>query len=70
MVFSTRQCQVLFLFCTLLKLALGPTHPAIQWVREAVSPGVNRPGREAYHSSPSSSEVKNACTYTVTPQAC
>jgi len=31
-------------------------------------PGVKRPGREADHSPPSSSKVKNAWNYTPTPQ--
>jgi hypothetical protein len=39
-------------------LALGPTHPPIQWVPGALSMGVKRPGREADHSLPSSAEVK------------
>jgi hypothetical protein len=44
-------------------------HPAsIQWVLGAISPGVKRPGREADHSHPSSSEVRNAWSYTSTPQ--
>jgi hypothetical protein len=30
-------------------------------------PGVKLPEREADHSSPSSAEVKNACSYTSTP---
>jgi hypothetical protein len=32
--------------------------PPIQWVPGALSLGVNRPGREAGHSPPSSAEVK------------
>jgi hypothetical protein len=35
--------------------ALGPTRPPIQWVPRALSPGVKRPGHEAYHSFPASS---------------
>jgi len=31
-------------------------------------PGVKEPGREADHSPPSSTEVKNAWNYTSTPQ--
>jgi hypothetical protein len=34
----------------------------------AVSLGVKRPGREAYHSSPPSAKIKNAWSYTSTPQ--
>jgi len=33
----------------------------------ALSLGVKRPGREADHSPPSSTEVKNAWSYTSTP---
>jgi hypothetical protein len=33
-----------------------------------ISPGVKRPGREAYPSRPSSVEVNNAWSYTFTPQ--
>jgi hypothetical protein len=39
--------------------ALGPTQPPIQWVTEALPLGVKRLGREADHSPPSSTEVKN-----------
>jgi hypothetical protein len=38
--------------------ALGPTHPPNQWVPEALSLGVKRPGRKADHSPPSRAEVK------------
>jgi hypothetical protein len=34
----------------------------------ALSLGVKQPGREADHSPPSSAEVKNAGSYTSTPQ--
>jgi hypothetical protein len=40
------------------RTALGPTHPRIQWVPGALSLGVQRPGREADHSPPSSAEIK------------
>jgi hypothetical protein len=40
-----------FKFCLLLH---GPT----QWLPGALSLGVKRPEREAYHSPPSSAEVK------------
>jgi hypothetical protein len=39
-------------------MALGPTHPPIQWLAGALSLGVKLPGREADHSPPSSGEVK------------
>jgi hypothetical protein len=38
--------------------ALGPTQSPIQWVPGSLSLGVERPGREADHSPPSSAEVK------------
>jgi hypothetical protein len=46
------------LLTTAFRLVLGPTQPTIQWVPGAPSLGVKRPGREADHSPPSSSEVK------------
>jgi hypothetical protein len=55
------------LFSTAPKPALESTQPPIQWVPEALSPGVKRPGREADHSLPSNAEVKNAWRYTSTP---
>jgi hypothetical protein len=48
-----------FLFPTRSRPALGPAQPPIQWVPEAISLGVKRPGREPDHSPPSSAEVKN-----------
>jgi hypothetical protein len=48
----------IFLFHTVSKPVLGPTKPPIQWVLQALSLGVKRPGREADHSLPSSVEVK------------
>jgi hypothetical protein len=58
----------IFLFTTTSRTALGTTQPPIQWVPRALSVGVKRPGREADHSPPSSAEVKNAWSYTCTPQ--
>jgi hypothetical protein len=37
---------------------LGSTHPSIQWIPGAISPGVKRPGRKTDHSLPSSEGVK------------
>jgi hypothetical protein len=48
----------IFLFTTMSGPALGPTQPPIQWVPGALCLGVKRPGREADHSPPSSTEVK------------
>jgi hypothetical protein len=39
--------------------ALGPTEALIQWVMEALSPGVKRPWREADHSRANTTEGKN-----------
>jgi hypothetical protein len=47
---------------------LGPTQPPILLVPGVLSLGVKRPGREADHSPASSDEVKNAWSYTSTPQ--
>jgi hypothetical protein len=47
---------------------LGPTHPPIHWVPEAILPGVKRQGREADHSPLSSAEVNNTWRHTCTPQ--
>jgi hypothetical protein len=52
---------------TASRTALGPTQHPIQWVPGALSLSVKRPGREADHSPPSSTEVKNAWSYTLTP---
>jgi hypothetical protein len=46
------------------RLVLGPT----QWILGALSLGVKHPVSEADHSPPSSAEVKNARSYTSTPQ--
>jgi hypothetical protein len=48
-----------FLFSTAFRPALGSTQPPIQWVWEAISPGVKQPGHESDHSPSSSAEVKN-----------
>jgi hypothetical protein len=60
--------MIKILFNTTSRPALGPTQSPIQWVPGAVSVGVKRPGREADDSLPSSAEVKNAWSYTFTPQ--
>jgi hypothetical protein len=58
----------IFVFTTVSRTVLKPTQPPIQWVPGALSLGVKLPGREADHSPPSSAEVKNAWSYTSTPQ--
>jgi hypothetical protein len=66
--FDSRLGLEIFLFTTASRTALGPTQPPIQWVPAAFSLGVKRPGREVDHLPPSSAEVKNASSYTSTPQ--
>jgi hypothetical protein len=56
--FDSRPGLGIFLFTTASRTALEPTQPPIQWVPGALSLGVKRPGREADHSHPSSTEVK------------
>jgi hypothetical protein len=65
--FNSWQGLGIILFNAVSRTALGPTQPLIQWVPEALSLGVKRPGREADHSPPSSAKVKNAWSYTSTP---
>jgi hypothetical protein len=62
--FDSRRGLGIFLFTTASRTALGLAQPPIQWVTEALSLGVKRPGREADHSPPSSAEVKNTWSYT------
>jgi hypothetical protein len=56
-----------FHFSTSSRPALGPTQPPIQWISEALSPGIKRPGREDDHSPPTSAEVKKVWIYISTP---
>jgi hypothetical protein len=46
----------IFPFSTTSRPALGPTQPFIQWITGAISPEIQRPGREADRSPPSSVE--------------
>jgi len=59
-----RAGQPCFLFATAHRSALGLTPPPIQRVTGALSLGITRPGREADRSLLSSTEVKNAWSYT------
>jgi hypothetical protein len=59
--------MALILFAAASRRALGPTQPHIQWVSGALTLGIKRPGREADHSPPSSSEIKIVWSYTSTP---
>jgi hypothetical protein len=54
------------IFSTASRPAQGPIRPPIQWVREALSPGVKRQRREADHSPSTSGEVKKMWIYTPT----
>jgi hypothetical protein len=56
----TKQVSLSLFSMYTVKSVLGPTQLPIQWVPADLTPGVKRPGREAHHSPPSSSEVKNA----------
>jgi hypothetical protein len=59
---ETRQGQK-YVFFKSTRPALGPTQPPIQWVAGSL-PGVKWPGRDVYHSPPSTVEVKQY-TYTL-----
>jgi hypothetical protein len=48
-----------FLLCNVHTLSRGPTQHHIQWVLEAVSPGLKLLGYEADHSPLSGPKVKN-----------
>jgi len=45
----------------------GATQSTIQLVPGALTSGIKWPGREADHLPPSSSDIKNACSYTSIP---
>lgn len=54
------------LFCTVSRLALGPTQSLLlNWVQGSY-PQVKRPGREVDQSSPSTAEVQNEWSYIFT----
>jgi hypothetical protein len=67
-VFESRQKLGIFLFTTASRPVPDPTLPPIQWVAGSLSLGVKWSRREADHPPPSSAEVKNAWSYTSTPQ--
>jgi hypothetical protein len=57
----------IFLFSTASRRSPAPTKPPTQLTREALSPGVKRPGRKAGHSLLSSAEVKNTVAIPALP---
>jgi hypothetical protein len=67
--FDSRQTQEVLLYPTESRHALAPTQPPTQWVEGPLSSEVERPGREADHSPPSSAEVKNSRAIPSLPHA-
>lgn len=55
---NSRQRKEISLFGTASTSALRSNQHSVQWGEEDTSAGVQRPGREADHSYPSSAEVK------------
>jgi hypothetical protein len=66
--FDSRRGLGIFLFTTVSRTALVLTQPPIRWAPGALSLGVKGLGREADHSPPSSTAVKNAWNCTSIPQ--
>jgi hypothetical protein len=58
--FESRHGLGIFLYVSVSRQLLRTTQPPIQWVRGALSLGINRPGCEPEHSPPTSAGVKNA----------
>jgi hypothetical protein len=56
-----------FSLLQIVQTVSGFTQCPIKWIREALSPGIKRPGREADYSPPGSAEVKKMWIYTSTP---
>jgi hypothetical protein len=65
--FDSRYGRDFILFAMESRSALGPTRPPIQWVQNAPSLWIKRPGCKADHSRPSRAEVKNGWSYTSIP---
>jgi len=57
-----------FLFAPASRPALGPTQFPMQWAPVTLSAVVKRPGSEAEHLPLSNAEIKDAWSYTSTPQ--
>jgi hypothetical protein len=62
-----QEIGVRFLFDVASRLVLWPTIPPIQWILEALPPGIKWLGHEDDHSPPFSAEIKNARSYTFPP---
>jgi hypothetical protein len=52
-----------FALLHVIQTGFGLTQAPIQWVPEALSPELNRQGREADHSPPTSAEIKKTWVY-------
>jgi hypothetical protein len=66
-VFRQGEWWEFFLFATASRPILGPTQSPSQCVPGILTPGLNRPEREADHTPPFSAELKNAWSFTSTP---
>jgi hypothetical protein len=58
--YPVSETSTIFSFSASSKPALGPIHPPIQGILEAVSAGLKRQRHEAAHSSPSSVYIQNS----------
>jgi hypothetical protein len=65
--FESQQGLGIFLFTTMSRLALGPTHPPTESIPRVLSLGVKPLGHKADHSLPFSAEV-NVWTISLLPQ--
>lgn len=54
---------MIILFYETFRPVLGPTHPPVQRVLGALSPGAKRSGHEADTLPPSRAEFENECNY-------
>jgi len=53
----------------MVRRALRPTQPPIQWEPRSLSSGIKRLGRDVDHSPLSGAEIKNEWRYTTTPKS-
>jgi hypothetical protein len=68
--FDPRQRQRIFPLASVSRPAMGPTQPPVQWVPGSPFPKAKvRPGCNADHSPPSSTEVENEELYLLSLQA-